>query len=91
MNKSTILWEFLGCVTELLVIGDIKRVNIGAAEAAVVPSPSPQMQIFLCRSLQQFINPCGWRWGVAELGVEVCRGENMIYLGWRAAVTNAIF
>lgn len=85
------LWELFGYVIGLLNADNIKRVNIGAAEAAVVPSPSLQMQICICKSLQYCINPCGWRWGVAELGVEVCRGEDGVELGWRAAGTDAVF
>lgn len=42
----------LGYVIGLLSVDNIKRMNVGAAEAAVVPSPSLQMQISICKSLQ---------------------------------------
>lgn len=42
----------LGYVIGLLNIDNIKRMNDGAAEAMVVPSPSLQMQISICKSLQ---------------------------------------
>lgn len=46
------LWEILGYVIGLLNIDNIGTVNIGAAESAVAPSPSLQMQISICTSLQ---------------------------------------
>lgn len=50
-HAHTVYWETLGYVIRLFDVDNIKRVNIGAAEAVVVPLPSLQMQIFICKSL----------------------------------------
>lgn len=45
LNKSTILWEVLGYVTELLVIDDIRRVNIRSCGCAFTFSPNENLSL----------------------------------------------